>query len=55
MFFSFAYFSDTTNQYLFHSKRVQVKYYKRERRINTLWDEKASEKCVTNELGATYL
>ena len=55
LLFSFAYSSDTTNQYLFHSKIVQVKYYKRERRTNALGDEKASERCVTNELGATYL
>ena len=55
LLFSFAYSSDTTNQYLFHSKRVQVKYCKRERRTNALGDEKTSERYVTNELGATYL
>ena len=55
LLFSFAYSSDTTNQYLLHSKRVQVKYYKRERRTNALGDEKTSERYVTNELGATYL
>lgn len=42
-------------KYLFHSKKVQVKYYKRQRRTNALGDEKVIERCVTNELGATYL
>ena len=55
LLFSFAYSSDTTNQNLFDSKRAQVKYYKRERIKNVLGDENASDRYVTNELGATYL